>query len=317
MKNYWTNKRVVITGGNGFLGKHLIKGLEILDPIKIFIPSRSKFDLREYKLCKKAFKNSDIVIGLAANVGGIGYNKNHPAELFDDNILIGVNSLRAARETKVKKFVAIGTICEYPKFTPTPFKESELWNGYPEETNAPYGMAKKMLLVQSKAYFQQYNFKTINLLPVNLYGPGDNFNPESSHVIPALIRKFLFAKYKNKKEVEIWGSGKATREFIYVDDAVEAILKATELYNDSEPINIGSGMEITIKALVRLIKNKIGFKGRIIWNKNMPDGQPKRNVDISLAKKLFGFKAITNFEQGIKNTIEWYEPIWKKENGFS
>lgn len=316
-KNYWQNKSVTITGGNGFLGKRLTKRLLSLNPKSIFIPSRSKFDLREYMSCKKAFKSTDIVIGLAANVGGIGYNRTNPAELFDDNILIGVNSLRAAKDCNVKKFVAIGTICEYPKFTPTPFKESDLWNGYPEETNAPYGMAKKMLLVQSKAYFEQYNFKTINLLPVNLYGPGDNFDPESSHVIPALIRKFLFAKYKNKKEVEIWGSGKATREFIYVDDAVTAIIKATEKYNDPNPVNIGSGMEISINNLAKLIKNKIGFKGRVIWNKNMPDGQPKRNLDISLAKKMFGFTASTEFEQGITNTIEWYEPIWKKENGFS
>lgn len=317
MKNYWTDKNVVVTGGNGFLGKYVVNKIVQHNPSHVFVPSSKEFDLRKYEDCLAAFKNADIIISLAANVGGIGYNQKHPAELFDDNILISINSLRAARETKIKKFVAIGTICEYPKLAPIPFRESDLWNGYPEETNAPYGMAKKMLLVQTKAYYDQYKFKSINLLPVNLYGPGDNFDTESSHVIPALINKFITAKYNKKTIVEVWGSGKATREFLYVDDAANGIIASIPKVDNPEPINLGSGMEISIKKLAQIIKKEVGFKGKIIWNKNMPDGQPKRKLNISRAKKLFKFEAKVKFEEGIKNTINWYEPIWKKENGIS
>ncbi len=317
MRNYWKNKNIVITGGNGFLGKHLLYEIKKLQPKNVFIPTHSKFDLRIYESCLKAFKKADIVIHLAARVGGIGYNRAHPADLFDDNILIGVNSLRAAKACGVKKFIAVGTICEYPKFTSVPFKEKDLWQGYPEETNAPYGMAKKMMLVQSRAYFDQYKFKTVNLLPVNLYGPGDNFESESSHVIPALISKLLVAKMRNKKEVEVWGTGKATREFLYVEDAALGIIKASEKVKTPDPINLGSGREIPIKDLAKLIKKLIGYKGKIKWNKDMPDGQPRRNLDTTRAKKLFDFNTKTGFEEGLKKTLDWYLPIWNKEHGIS
>jgi GDP-L-fucose synthase len=304
--NFWKNKRVVVTGGNGFLGTHLVLKILKLKPKRMFVPDISKFDLRDYKSCIKAFKSADIVIHLAGNVGGIGYNQSKPAELFDDNLLMGVNSVRAAKKMKVKKFVALGTICAYPKFTPIPFKEKDLWNGYPEETNAPYGLAKKMLLVQSQAYRQQYGFNSIFLLPVNLYGPGDNFNPKSSHVIPALIRKFSEAKKNNIKEVIIWGSGKPTREFLYVEDAVDGILLATEKYNKPDPVNLGSGFEISIKDLASLIAKLVNFDGKIIFDKTKPDGQPRRRLDVSKAQKEFGFKAKIDFNSGLKKTIEYY-----------
>lgn len=303
---FWKNKTVVVTGGCGFLGSYLVERLSRLKPKNVFVPERKKFDLRDYKSCLKAFNGANIVIHLAGNVGGIGYNQSKPAELFDDNILMGVNSIRAARTCEVKKFVAIGTICAYPKFTPVPFKEKDLWNGYPEETNAPFGLAKKMLLVQSQAYRKQYGFNSIFLLPVNLYGPGDNFDPNSSHVIPALIKKFVDAKNKRSKEVVIWGSGKPTREFLYVDDAAEGILMATEKYNKKDPINLGSGSEISIKDLARTISEIVGFDGKIVFDKSKPDGQPRRRLDVTLAKKEFGFKAKTNFKKGLKNTIDWY-----------
>ncbi len=303
---YWKNKTVVVTGGDGFLGRHLIEKLLLLNPKKIFVPKHRKFDLRKYDECIKAFKNADIVIHLAGNVGGIGYNQIHPAELFDDNILMGVNSMRAARACGVKKFVAIGTICAYPKHTPVPFREKDLWNGFPEETNAPYGLAKKMLLVQSQAYRKQYGFNSIYLLPVNMYGPGDNFDPESSHVIPALIKKFLDAKNENLKEVVIWGSGKPTREFLYVEDAAEGIIKATEKYNKESPINLGSGFEISIKDLSLLISKITGYQGKLIFDKTKPDGQPRRKLDVRKAKLKFGFKAKTDFRTGLKKTIAWY-----------
>lgn len=304
--SFWKNKRVVITGGSGFLGSHLVKKLKTLHPKKIISLSSKDFDLRDFNQCIKAFEKADIVIHLAGKVGGIGFNKRKPAEFFDDNILMGVNAMRAAKKCRVKKFVAIGTVCAYPKFTPAPFTEKDLWNGYPEETNAPYGLAKKMLLVQAQAYRQQYNFNAIYLLPVNLYGPGDNFNPKSSHVIPALIKKFVEAKKKNSKEVVVWGSGKPTREFLYVADAAEGILLSTEKYNKSEPINLGTGTEISIENLAKLISKIIDFKGKIIFDKTKPDGQPRRLLDVTLAKKEFGFKAKTNFKKGLKNTIDWY-----------
>lgn len=303
---FWSNKKVVVTGGAGFLGTYVVNELSRLKPKKIFIPLKKNFDLRDYHACLKAFKDADVVIHLAGNVGGIGYNQKHPATLFDDNILIGVNSMKAARKAGVKKFVALGTICAYPKLTPTPFKEKDLWNGYPEKTNAPFGLAKKMLLVQSQAYRQQYGFNSIFLLPVNLYGPGDNFNPNSSHVIPALIKKFLDAKERASKEVVVWGTGKPTREFLYVEDAANGILLATEKYNKPDPVNLGSGFEISIKNLAKLISKTVGFKGKIIFDTSKPDGQPRRVLDVSLAQKEFGFKAKTNFKTGLKQTINWY-----------
>jgi len=289
------------------LGSHLVAKLKSLGPKSIFIPKHSEYDLRKYEDCSAVVKKGDVIIHLAANVGGIGYNREFPATLFDDNILMGTLLMMAARNKGVKKYVALGTICAYPKFTPVPFKEENLWMGYPEETNAPYGLAKKMQLVQSQAYRQQYGFNSIFLLPVNLYGPGDNFNPKSSHVIPALIRKFIQAKEKGDSEVVVWGSGKASREFLYVEDAAEGILKATEKYNKADPVNLGAGFEITIKGLAGLIKKLTGFKGKITWDKTKPDGQPRRMLDVSLAKKEFDFVAKTSFEDGLKKTIEWYK----------
>lgn len=305
-KKFWQDKKVLVTGGDGFLGTHLVRYLKKLSPKKVIIPIFPKYDLRKYEDCLKVCKNIDLVIHLAANVGGIGYNKKHPAELFDDNILMGVNMMRAARKQNVKKFVTLGTICAYPKLTPIPFKEKDLWNGYPEETNAPYGLAKKMQLVQAQAYRDQYGFNAIFLLPVNLFGPGDNFNPKSSHVISALIRKFIEAKEQNKKEVIAWGTGKPTREFLYVEDAAEGILLAAEKYNKPDPVNLGAGFEISVKELAELIKKLTDFKGKIIWDKTRPDGQPRRMLDTTLAKKEFGFVAKTPFEEGLKKTVKWF-----------
>lgn len=305
-KKFWSDKIVVVTGGNGFLGKHLVKKLKQLQPKKIIIPDHKKFDLREYKSCVKAFTGADIVIHLAGNVGGIGYNQDKPAELFDDNILMGVNTMRAAKACGVNKVVIIGTICAYPKFTPVPFKEKNLWNGYPEETNAPYGLAKKMLLVQSQAYRKEYGFNSIYLLPVNMYGPGDNLDASFSHVIPALIKKFAEAKKQNSGHVTLWGTGKPTREFLYVEDAAHAILLATEKYNKPDPVNLGSGLEISIKDLAETIKKIMDFSGKVIWDKTKPDGQPRRKLDTTKAKKEFGFKAKADFKTGLKNTINWY-----------
>jgi GDP-L-fucose synthase len=304
-KNFWKGKEVVVTGGNGFLGKHLVVKIKKLGA-KVYVPGFPEYDLRKFDDCLKVAKKGQIIIHLAANVGGIGYNREFPGDLFDDNILMGTNMMMAARIAKVKKYVAMGTVCAYPKFTPVPFKEKDLWMGYPEETNAPYGLAKKMQLVQAQAYRQQYGFNAIFLLPVNLYGPGDNFDPASSHVIPALIRKFVEAKNKMKKEVVLWGSGKASREFLYVEDAAEAIVLATEKFNKSEPVNLGTGFEITIKDLAMLIKKLVGYKGGISWDKTKPDGQPRRMLDVSRAKEEFGFVAATDFEAGLKNTIVWY-----------
>jgi GDP-L-fucose synthase len=305
-KKFWIDKRIVVTGGAGFLGKHLVSKLESLNPKQIRVAEKDKYDLREYSGCLKASKDMDIVIHLAAKVGGIGFNREYPADLFDDNILMGVQMMRAARVNKVKKYLALGTICAYPKFTRVPFKESDLWMGYPEETNAPYGLAKKMQLVQSQSYRQQYGFNSIFLLPVNLYGPGDNFKPESSHVIPALIKKFVDAKNNGEKEVVVWGTGKASREFLYVEDAVDGIIKAVEKYNKPEPVNLGAGFEIKIRDLAELIKDLTGFNGKIKWDTTKPDGQPRRMLDVSRAQKEFGFKAGTNFKCGLEKTISWY-----------
>ena len=288
------------------MGKHIIEKLKQKHPKSIFVPDFPKYDLRKYEDCLKVAKKGDVIIHLAANVGGIGYNREFPGTLFDDNILMGTFMMMAARVSKVKKYVALGTICAYPKFTPVPFKEKNLWMGYPEETNAPYGLAKKMQLVQAQAYRQQYGFNAIFLLPVNLYGPGDNFDPKSSHVIPALIRKFVEAKRNNQKEVIVWGTGKASREFLYVEDAAEGIIKATESYDKADPVNLGAGFEITIKELANVIKKLSGYKGNIVWDKTKPDGQPRRKLDVGKAEKEFGFRSKTTFEEGLKNTIDWY-----------
>jgi GDP-L-fucose synthase len=301
------NKRVLITGGNGFLGRFVVEEISRAKLASITIPDSKKDDLRDYANCLKVTKNIDLVIHLAARVGGIGYNMSHPAELFDDNMLMGVNILRASYKNKVKKFVGVGTVCAYPKFVPVPFKEKDLWNGYPEETNAPYGLAKKMLLVQSQAYRKQYAFNAIYLLPVNLYGPYDNFDPDSSHVIPALIKKFYEAKQKNADKVVVWGTGKATREFLYVEDAAKAIVMAAKKYDKGEPVNLGSSFEISIRELSLLIAKIVGFNGKVVFDKTKPDGQPRRKLNTSRALREFGFKSTTTFRDGLKKTIEWYE----------
>jgi GDP-L-fucose synthase len=302
------NKKILVTGAHGFLGKHLTDLLQKETNIKnIFTPRFQELDLREKENCTKAVKNIDIVVHLAANVGGIGYNREKPGELFYDNAVMGIHLMEEARKAGVSKFVQVGTICSYPKFTPVPFREREFWNGYPEETNAAYGLAKKTLLVQAQAYRQQYGFNAIYLLPVNLYGPGDNFDPVSSHVIPALIKRFIQARDQNLKDVTVWGTGKPTREFLYVEDAARGILLAAKKFDKPRPVNLGSGNEISINDLARIIKKFTGFKGKIIWDKTKPDGQPRRMLDTSLAKKEFGFRAKTSFEEGLKKTIDWYE----------
>lgn len=305
MKKFWLNKKVLVTGGAGFLGSHLVSEL-VKQKAIIAIPRSEKYDLRNREVCRQVVKGQDMVIHLAAKVGGIGFNMMHQGEMFFDNIMMGAQLMEEARLAGVGKFVALGTICAYPKYTPVPFKEKDLWMGYPEETNAPYGLAKKMLLVQSQSYRQQYGFNSIFLLPVNLYGPGDNFDPVSSHVIPALIKKIYEAKKNNKKDVVVWGTGKPTREFFYVCDAAQAIILAAEKYNKSDPVNIGAGFEISIRQLVNLICKLMDYKGKIIWDKSKPDGQPRRMLDTTKAQKEFGFKAKTNFREGLKTTIEWY-----------
>lgn len=303
-----STQRVCVTGGAGFLGTHLIKKLKEQGAKEIFVPTYPEYDLvRETDIKRMInYANPDVIIHLAAKVGGIGANREKPGEFFYDNLMMGVQLIHQAWQMGVNKFVAVGTICAYPKFTPIPFKEEDLWNGYPEETNAPYGLAKKMLLVQSQAYREQYGYNSIFLLPVNLYGPGDNFNPASSHVIPALIRKCLEAKEQNASEIVAWGDGSPTREFIYVDDAAEGITLATMRYNSSDPVNIGSSFEISIKDLTELIARLTGFEGEIRWDTSKPNGQPRRKLDTSRAKERFGFEAKTNFEAGLRRTIEWY-----------
>jgi GDP-L-fucose synthase len=305
---FWDNKKILVTGGAGFLGSFIVEQLKEkgIEKENIRIPRRKDTDLRRWENSIKAVKDIDIVIHLAAKVGGIGYNQKYPATLFYDNAIMGIQLMEAARQIDIEKFVAIGTVCAYPKFTPVPFKEEDLWIGYPEETNAPYGLAKKMMLVQSQAYGQQYGFNSIFLLPVNLYGPRDNFDLESSHVIPALIRKFTEAVETNKREVDVWGTGKASREFLYVEDAARGIILATEKYNKLEPVNIGAGFEIKIKDLVELIAELTGFDGEIVWDTTKPDGQPRRCLDVSRAKKEFEFEAKVGFREGLKKTIEWY-----------
>jgi GDP-L-fucose synthase len=303
--SFWQDKRVCVTGGAGFLGSFVTQKLKDRGAKDIFIPTIEEYDLVQLASIQKMYdaSNPDVVIHLAAQVGGIGANREHPADFFYDNLMMGVQLIHEAWKRGVQKFVALGTICAYPKFTPIPFKEDDLWNGYPEETNAPYGLAKKMLLVQS----QQYGFNSIFLMPVNLYGPRDNFNPESSHVIPALIKKCLEAKAANSPSIEVWGDGSPTREFLYVEDAAEGILLATEKFNGSEPVNLGSGMEISIKDLVTLIASLTEYKGSLIWNTEKPNGQPRRRLNVDRAESEFGFKARVGFEEGLRRTIEWYK----------
>lgn len=302
-----SKKKILITGGSGFLGKRVIVKLKECGVKNFFAPRSTELDLTKLEKCRDAVKGMDIVIHLAGFVGGIGLNIQHPGKMFYDNIRMGIFLIDEARKANIEKFVAIGSICCYPKFTPLPFTEEHLWDGYPEETNAPYGLAKKMLLVQSQAYRKEYGFNSIFLLPVNMFGPGDNFNPDSSHVIPALIKKFYDAKINKKNEVVIWGTGKATREFLYVEDAAEGILLATEKYNKSDPVNLGAGFEISIKDLANLIAEKINFNGKITWDTTKPDGQPRRRLNVDKAKKEFGFVAKTSFEEGLKKEIDWYE----------
>jgi GDP-L-fucose synthase len=312
---FWTGKKILVTGGAGFLGSFIIEKLvkeRKVDVEKIRIPRSQETDLRRWENCVKAVKDVDIVIHLAAKVGGIGFNKKYPATLFYENAIMGIQLMEAARKEGIQKFVAVGTVCAYPKHTVVPFREEDLWNGYPEETNAPYGISKKILWVQAKAYREQYGFNAIYLLPVNLYGPRDNFDPEQSHVIPALIKKMVDAKSEGKKEVVVWGTGKASREFLYVEDAAEGILLATEKYNKSDPINIGAGKEITIMELVELIARLTEYKGKIINDASKPDGQPRRCLDTSKAKKEFGFEAKTDLREGLKRTIEWYTKMRTK-----
>jgi len=309
MSNWLVQKRITITGGAGFLGKQVVNKLQELGCRDIFIPRSRDYNLVDNEAVKRLYKDSrpDVVIHLAAVVGGIGANRENPGMFFHDNLMMGVQMIEQGRLHGLEKFVVVGTICAYPKFTPVPFKEEDLWNGYPEETNAPYGLAKKMLLVQSQAYRQQYGFNAIYLLPVNLYGPGDNFNPESSHVIPALIKKVYDALDGRKKCIEVWGSGKPTREFLYVEDLADGIVLAADKYNKPEPVNLGTGFEISIRNLVELICEITEFDGEIKWDSSKPDGQPRRCLDTSRARKEFGFEAKTDFKEGLKKTIEWYK----------
>lgn len=309
ISHYWSDKEILLTGGAGFLGSYVVDQLvkRGANRSKIDIPRSNEHDLRLWDECVNVVKNKDVIIHLAARVGGIGFNRENPATLFYDNAIMGIQLMEAARQQGVAKFIAVGTVCAYPKFTPVPFSENDLWSGYPEETNAPYGLAKKMLLVQSQAYRQQYGFDSIYLLPVNLYGPRDNFDPESSHVIPALIKKFVEAVSIGTDEVVVWGTGEASREFLYVEDAAIGIVLAAERYSKPEPVNIGSGMEISIRDLIDLISKETGFYGKIIWDTEKPDGQPRRCLDISRAKNEFGFSAKMDFNEGIRKTVEWYK----------
>jgi GDP-L-fucose synthase len=332
--SFWKNKRVIVTGGAGFLGSFLTRKMAHLGAGDILIPQIEQYDLTDRDDIRRLLQDACqpletrptylrpaqlpdfqpaatdpsnlVIIHLAAHVGGIGANREHPAEFFYDNLMMGVELMHQAWKLGVEKFVAIGTVCAYPKFTPVPFKEDDLWMGYPEETNAPYGLAKKMLLVQAQSYRQQYGFNAIYLLPVNLYGPRDNFHPESSHVIPALIRKCIEAQELDEDEIVVWGDGSPTREFLYVEDAADGILLATEKYNGSDPVNLGSGYEISIKDLAEMIARLSGFKGRLTWDASKPNGQPRRGLDVNRARQAFGFQAGTNFEEGLKRTIAWY-----------
>ncbi len=302
-------KRVLVTGGNGFLGRYIVDRLRKYPGMEIFIPTRSQYDLVEPADVKRLLSDSrpDLLIHLAAVVGGIGANQKNPGKFFYENLMMGTQLIEQARKHDVQKFVALGTVCAYPKFTHTPFREDDLWNGYPEETNAPYGLAKKMMLVQAQSYRQQYGFNTIFLLPANLYGPGDNFEPASSHVIPALIRKCVEARVGRVPFIEAWGTGNASREFLYVDDCAEGILRASAMYDEAAPVNIGTGNEIKISELVKMIARLSRFEGEIQWQLDKPDGQPRRRLDVTRAFEKFGFRAQMQLEEGLRRTVEWYE----------
>ena len=315
--DFWKDTQILLTGGAGFLGSFIhekLISMKKVNPNDIRVPRSKQLDLREWENCVKAVKDVDLIIHLAAKVGGIGFNMKYPGQLFYDNAIMGIQLLEAARREGVKKVVLLGTVCAYPKFTQVPFQEENLWSGYPEETNAPYGIAKKILLVQAQAYRTEYGLNTIFLLPVNLYGPRDSFDPEKSHVIPALIKKMVDAKLEGRNKVVVWGTGKASREFLFVEDAAEGILLATEYYNKADPVNLGSGHEITIKRLVSKIADLVGFKGKIVWDKTKPDGQPRRFLDTKKARVEFGFSAKTDFKEGLRKTIEWYMKELEKKS---
>ena len=301
------NASVMVTGGAGFLGRHVVRQLEARGA-RVFVPRRADYDLRDRERVRAAINDArpDIVVHLAAVVGGIGANREHPGRFFYENAIMGVELMEQARIAGIGKFVGVGTVCAYPKYAPLPFREDDLWNGYPEETNAPYGLAKKMLMVQAQAYREEYGFNAITLLPVNLYGPGDNFDPGSSHVIPALIRKFVDARLRRAPAVTAWGTGRASREFLYVEDAAEGIVLAAERYDDGDPVNLGAGCEISIAELAKTIARHCGYAGEIVWDTTQPDGQPRRMLDTSRARERFGFEARTGFEEGLRRTIDWY-----------
>ncbi len=302
-------KRILVTGGSGFLGSFVVQNLKKRGCRNIIVPRSREYDLVDMGSVRRVYKDTrpDVVIHLAAQVGGIGANLAHPGKFFYDNLMMGVQMIEVGRRAGIEKFVAVGTICSYPKFAPVPFREKDLWNGYPEETNAPYGLAKKMLLVQSQAYRREYGFNSIFLLPVNLYGPGDNFDPASSHVIPALIKKCCDAIRAGRKRIVVWGTGAPTREFLYVEDAARGIVAATEKYDKSDPVNLGAGFEISIRDLTKLIAELTGFRGTVVWDPARPDGQPRRSLDISKARREFGFRSRISFRQGLKKTIDWYK----------
>lgn len=307
--DFWSSRRVCVTGGAGFLGSFILEKLKARGARQVFVPLIEEYDLVQPESIHRMLREAtpDIILHLAARVGGIGHNLAHPAEFFYDNLMMGSQLMHEAWKAGVEKFVALGTVCAYPKFTPVPFREDDLWNGYPEETNAPYGMAKKMMLMQAQTYRQQYGFNAIFLIPVNLYGPGDNFNLESSHVIPALIRKCVEARLRGETEIVVWGDGSPTREFLYVEDAAEGILLGAERYDGDQPINLGSGREISIRQLAEQIVEMTGFKGRLTWDTSRPNGQPRRALDVSRAEALLGFRAAMPFEEGLRRTIAWYE----------
>jgi GDP-L-fucose synthase len=311
VSSFWQSRTVLVTGGGGFLGQRVVARLKSAGVADVFAPRSRDYDLRSIDGISRvlADRRADVVIHLAAVVGGIGANRENPGRFFYENAIMGIQLMEQARVAGVSKFVTIGTVCSYPKFTPVPFHEDDLWNGYPEETNAPYGLAKKMLLVQGQAYREQYGFDVIHLIPVNLYGPGDNFDPKSSHVIPALIKKCVDARENGDPFIEVWGTGSASREFLYVDDAADGIVRGAELYDGAEPVNLGVGQEITIRDLVERIVQQTGFLGEIRWDATKPDGQPRRALDTSRAQELFGFSAVTPFEVGLRRAIDWYETV--------